>query len=233
MATYKNGINGAFSGKVGTVVGATWRGINYMRGLPRPSNVQATDSQLAQRLKMELFRGFLLGINPIIEPCFQNYDKKTPMNSALSYNMKNAVCGTFPELNIDFPNLIYSKGDLLSAWSLKAESLVPACVDFSWTNGESSTYRSAADQVHLVVYSPEEEKFMVLKDSTTRSSEMIRLKLPKEFCGKILHCYISFYSAELKVSSTNEYLGEVIVMGSAGRVKIKPAQNLLGDNPQQ
>jgi hypothetical protein len=33
MGTHKKGILGNFSGKVGTVVGSTWRGIWVMRGL--------------------------------------------------------------------------------------------------------------------------------------------------------------------------------------------------------
>jgi len=34
MATFKNGPNGGFSGKVGSVVGSSWKGIDYIRGLP-------------------------------------------------------------------------------------------------------------------------------------------------------------------------------------------------------
>ena len=33
MGTIKQGILGGFSGKVGTVVGSSWKGISYMRGL--------------------------------------------------------------------------------------------------------------------------------------------------------------------------------------------------------
>lgn len=34
MATYKKGINGPVSGKIGNVVGATCRGVAYLRGVP-------------------------------------------------------------------------------------------------------------------------------------------------------------------------------------------------------
>jgi len=34
MATLKNGPNEGFSGKVGSVVGSSWKGIDYIRGLP-------------------------------------------------------------------------------------------------------------------------------------------------------------------------------------------------------
>lgn len=35
MGTIKKGILGGFSGKVGTVVGGSWKGISYMRSLPQ------------------------------------------------------------------------------------------------------------------------------------------------------------------------------------------------------
>ena len=45
MGTYNKGILGAFSGKVGPVVGATWRGKEVMRSLPKKSNRLATTYQ--------------------------------------------------------------------------------------------------------------------------------------------------------------------------------------------
>ena len=38
MGTYNKGILGPFSGKVGTVVGASWRGKDVMRSLPKKTD---------------------------------------------------------------------------------------------------------------------------------------------------------------------------------------------------
>lgn len=51
MATFEKGILGGFSGKVGSVVGARWRGINIMRRLPARGNYTPSPEQLAQRQK--------------------------------------------------------------------------------------------------------------------------------------------------------------------------------------
>lgn len=48
MGRIKKGILGGFSGKVDSVVGASWRGIDYMRSLPRTSDKPATVAQLEQ-----------------------------------------------------------------------------------------------------------------------------------------------------------------------------------------
>ena len=49
MGKIKQGILGGFKGKVGTVVGASWNGIAYMKGLPQSQKDPKTAAQLAQR----------------------------------------------------------------------------------------------------------------------------------------------------------------------------------------
>ncbi len=212
MGKYKNGILGAFSGRIGAVIGASWRGIDYMRGLPRISNKPATPSQLAQRMKMVLLRGFLLGIENIIEICFQNYSQTSAMNGALSFNMKHSVSGAYPDMYIDFPNLIISKGDLQGVWSPGVSATESDKVDFRWTNGPFSKTRAANDQVLLVIYSQKFESFVLFTDAGTRESGFAQLTTAEEFRGDTVHCYLSFYSTELEIASTTEYLGEVTIL---------------------
>ena len=49
MGKIKQGILGGFKGKVGTVIGASWNGISYMRGLPQSVKNPKTAAQQAQR----------------------------------------------------------------------------------------------------------------------------------------------------------------------------------------
>lgn len=212
MGRIKKGILGGFSGKVGAVVGASWRGIDYMRSLPEKSTKAFTPAQLAQQNKMALYRGFLLGVDDIIEKCFQNIRKYTPMNEALSYNMLNSVEGEFPEQNINFMNLLFSKGELRGAWSPKANSIEGNTVDFSWENGNLMPLCAADDQVTLVVYDPEQKEFCKLENAGLRNDKNARLVLPENFSGHTVHCYLSFYSNVKKLASTNEYLGTVDVV---------------------
>lgn len=209
MGRIKKGILGGFSGKVGTVIGANWRGIDYIRALPKKSKKPATAKQLSQQNKMTLLRGFLLALDEIIEPCFQNNEKYTPMNDALSYNLKNSITGNYPTQSISFPQFLYSKGDLMSCWTPKAISTTIHAVDFSWDNGNFSPLRAADDQVTLVVYSPATNNFCHLTNAARRADKQARLIIPENFSGHTLHCYISFYSADRNLASTNEYLGEI------------------------
>ena len=49
MGKIKQGILGGFKGKVGTVIGSSWNGIAYMRGLPQSQKDPKTAAQMAQR----------------------------------------------------------------------------------------------------------------------------------------------------------------------------------------
>jgi hypothetical protein len=211
MGRIKKGILGGFSGKVGSVVGASWRGIDYMRSLPRKSNKPATVAQLAQQNKMALFRGFLLGVDSIVEKCFQNIEKCTRMNDALSYNMLNSIEGIYPEQSINFANFMFSKGELRGVWSPKVDSAKSNTIDFSWENGYLMPLCAADDQVMLVVYDPAENYFCNLQHAAQRADKKASIILPKRSKGHSVHCYISFYSERSGKSSTNEYLGQVLV----------------------
>lgn len=59
MGTFRNGGNGAFSGKTGSFIGSNWSDINYIKGIPRISNKPKTQKQLEQQAKFALAVRFL------------------------------------------------------------------------------------------------------------------------------------------------------------------------------
>jgi hypothetical protein len=67
MGTIKQGILGGFSGKVGTVIGASWKGINYMRSIPQHVKNPRTAGQVSQRSKKAAHSGSFFSC------LFQNY----------------------------------------------------------------------------------------------------------------------------------------------------------------
>ena len=66
MGTIKQGILGGFSGKVGTVIGGSWKGISYMRSQAQSVKNPRTDGQLSQRSKFALALDFLKPLTDIV-----------------------------------------------------------------------------------------------------------------------------------------------------------------------
>ena len=58
MGTIRNGGNGAFSGKIGTLIGSTWNGMEDKRSLPKAFTKAATHLQHMQRAKFGFANGF-------------------------------------------------------------------------------------------------------------------------------------------------------------------------------
>lgn len=113
MATYKKGILGVFSGKVGTVVGSSWKGISYMKSLPKASSKAPTALQIDQRLKFALISSFLKPIKSITNIGYGSVTGNvTPANAVASYHLNNAIVGSSPNFQIDYPMVMFSRGEL-------------------------------------------------------------------------------------------------------------------------
>jgi hypothetical protein len=213
MGTFIKGILGGFSGKVGNVVGAFWRGIDYMRSLPRKSTKPPTEAQLKQRLTFALVTGFLRPLGALINIGFQSYKgKKTPMNAALAYHLEKAVTGVYPALEIDFTKVIYSKGNLQAPGSPSIAVTITAKINFIWTNNAPPNTNQGTDLATVLVFNPVRNQYVTLQGAAARTALGYVLSVPADFSGEDVHCWVSFVSANGKEVSDSTYLGEFTVL---------------------
>lgn len=49
MGTIRQGANGSFRGKAGSVIGSSWKGIDYIKGLPKSGQKELQKSSLSCR----------------------------------------------------------------------------------------------------------------------------------------------------------------------------------------
>lgn len=97
MARLPLGILGPVSGKVGNVVGGTWRGIDYLRAMPANVGNPRTEAQLNQRGRFVMMLRFLQPALEFVKVGFKPYAvKMSTYNAAMSYNLRNAMVGAFP-----------------------------------------------------------------------------------------------------------------------------------------
>ncbi|MBR6439309.1 MAG: hypothetical protein IKS65_09060 [Bacteroidales bacterium] len=113
MGTIKKGILGGFSGKVGTVVGASWKGISYMRGQALHTKNPRTAGQIYQRNAMKAIALALRPIASILSITFKNSAQKmSGYNKAVSINYKEAVENVGGVPTVNYSKLILSKGNI-------------------------------------------------------------------------------------------------------------------------
>ena len=215
MGKYLKGILGSFSGLVGSVVGATWNGIDVMRSRPKKSSKPPTLAQLKQRDTFALMRGFSREVSDIIRIGFQAYHVgQTPDNAAFGLNIVNAVTGVYPSISIDYPEFVLSKGNLLDVPEIVVATTVDAQLDFSWLNNADVAdplNTNSTDKVAFVVYNPAKQSFAKKVGAALRSALSYDMVVPATWSGDNVHIWAFFVSASGKVVSDSVYVDATVV----------------------
>ncbi|HZL11555.1 MAG TPA: DUF6266 family protein [Prolixibacteraceae bacterium] len=213
MGTINQGILGGFSGKVGSVIGGSWKGINYMRGIAASVSNPKTEAQLDQRARFGTALKFLQPITSFIRVGFKNYAvKMTAFNSAMSYTLGNALSGIYPDYFIDYASALVSRGILPEALNPTASSTVPGQVDFAWVDNSLDYNANATDLVLLVVFNPVKNQAITIMGGNSRLVGAQTLNVPTTFSGDEVHCYVAFQNANQSVLSNSVYAGAIVIV---------------------
>ena len=212
MGTINKGILGGFSGKVGNIVGGRWKGIDYMRSLGSRRNTAPTDKQKEQQLKFGLMSRFQQPLANLLATSFRSYAiKMTGSNNAMSYNLKNAVIGIYPDFSIDYSKVLISKGRMPNALNPIAESLNPGEVNFSWLNNGGVGKALDSDRSILVAYCPALQQCVYTDFGPDRSTEVAVLDLTS-FSGLEIQTWIGFISENERQVATSIFTGALTVL---------------------
>lgn len=213
MGKYKKGILGAFSGKIGTVIGSSWNGIEYMRSLPRASTKAPTDLQLIQRAKFGLVTGFLKPISSLVNLGYKSQASgMTGFNVATSDMVASAISGIYPALEIDYTKVIFSKGVLTGVYDVVTTSPAPAQVKINWADNSGSGTGAATDVAVVLIYNPAKSAFVYnLNNGAERSEAEEIITLPAEFSGDSVQVWLAFMTPNRKTFSTSIHAGEIVV----------------------
>ena len=150
MGKYNMGIMGTVSGKVGIVVGATWRNIHYLRMYqPKVGNPRSV-KQLVQRARFSVAGQFAKALRPVINTGWRHFATgKTPANAFVSYMLNNsALTGDYPDYEINYANVLVSAGNLTGAKNAAA-TLAGTVVDITWDDN-SYVYTALPDDKTIV-----------------------------------------------------------------------------------
>ena len=150
MAIIKQGILGGFSNKVGSVVGAGWKGIATMRSLPQSVANPRTTAQVANRSTFAQLAVLGSGILPtIIQPLWNRWAKKmSGYNEWLSVNKK--LLDETGNLSAFIPKMVFANGDLSS--NITAGTVSQAgVVNITFDNSLNNAHDAATDEAFVVI----------------------------------------------------------------------------------
>ncbi|WP_339884661.1 DUF6266 family protein [Polaribacter vadi] len=212
MATMKQGILGGFSGKVGTVVGSTWRGKNVLRSAPKKSTKPASAAQQRQRDKFAGVLQFLTPLKEILTETFgSNRGSKSPFNNAMSYHMKEAVKQTAVSFTLEYSKVLIGKGGLCGVENPVVQMLPTHSLQISWDDNSTQGLAYPTDTFLIVAYAPSLQSFKYAMGDSFRETGQGVLSFQESFYGETVHLWATFLNAKLALSATSRHLGSFVI----------------------
>jgi hypothetical protein len=216
MGKISSGLLGPVSGKVGNVVGATWRGIDYLRIMPANVSNPRTPGQLNQRAKFIMVLRFLQPLLDFIKIGFRTWAvKMSAFNAAMSYNLRNAVTGEFPDFDISFADVLVSRGSLRAVSGVSSTSPQAAELQVQWDDNSGMGNALATDRVMVVVYNSEKMDVRYEMDAGFRSDGQATISLPASYSGDEVQVWLALTSlSELIYSGDRSTISDSVFAGS-------------------
>jgi hypothetical protein len=213
MGKFEKGVLGGFNGKVGTVVGSTWKGKSVMRSRPPAKRTSPPSAaQLAVQAKFTLMTKFLRPLTGLFTQTYKNLASgMTSFNKAFSDNIQIAITGVYPALAVDYTKVIISKGNLPNGDSPAAASAVAGQLVFTWKDNSGTEKALISDTLFVAAYSADLNRWLVVQKAATRNAATYTMDATA-FSGKPVQTYIGFTSADGKIISTSIFTGAVNVL---------------------
>ena len=149
MAKLKQGILGGIIGKIGNVVGSTWKGIAYIKTLPLSVANPQTAAQVAQRTRFANVVAFAKEIlADVIKPLWDRFTSgQSGYNDFVSTNI-DLFDATQP---VDAEDLIIAKG-VMAGTPIVSVTASPASaiVDVVWADDSGQGFKLTTDEAFIV-----------------------------------------------------------------------------------
>lgn len=208
MATFKQGILGGFSGKVGGVIGSSWKGIDTMRSQPSSVTNPRTNAQVANRSRFKSVSQLAAAmLTTIVKPLNDRFAQK--MSGFNDFCQRNA--SAFDSLGAFVPaNLVLSRGKLSAPADLSQEGASYSSLELSLSYGLSGSFDSATDKIYAVVIGKDGELLGVSSGIATREDAAVTIPTPEgRSATNPGTAYVSFLRADGTQVSNSSYIALV------------------------
>ena len=175
MATFKQGILGGFSGKVGGVIGSSWKGIDTMRSQPSSVTNPRTNAQVANRSRFKSVSQLAAAmLTTIVKPLNDRFAQK--MSGFNDFCQRNA--SAFDALGTFVPaNLVLSKGKLSAPAELEQQGTSYDEVVVDFTPDLAGSFDAPTDKAYAVVIGKKlPEGFVEIIDRKTLEKTDVKIE---------------------------------------------------------
>ena len=213
MGKTNNGILGGFTGTIGTVTGYMRNGQNVIRTRTSSIKDKRTPLQLAQREKIAVCSRFTNAFTgtDFFRKSFPAYGHTgTGHNRATSALMSRALTGVYPDIALNYAQVLVSKGRLPGAHQAKVNLKLKNVLQFSFADNSTDGIAAADDTCILVAYAPNLQQAIFTLHGGFRKDKKASLNVTA-FKGHIVETWIGFLSKGEADASDSVWTGTVTV----------------------
>jgi len=209
MGVIKQGILGGFSGKVGSVVGSSWKGIAVMKSKPLSVTNPQTAAQTAQRDKMTgIVAVARIVLAALIQPYWNPFAQKmSGYNAFVSENIDTFVGDVFTT----FASFFSTRGSLLGVVVTGVVSSAGGnTITVSWTNNSGQADALATDEMIFVVYNATQDYWIVDATNDVRNGSPYAIPDAVMALNDALKVYTSCSRPNFSKVSDSVYTANVV-----------------------
>jgi len=213
MTSGNYGILGPFKGTVGPVTGYLRNGKNVLRSSTSLVKDKLTPGRAAQREKMRICNQFTAAFTGtgFFNKTFPAYGQTgTGFNRVTGALMSRAVTGTYPDLKLNYAEVLISKGRLPGAQSIKVLKKVNNTLQFTFADNSTDGIAAPNDTVILAAYAPDVQYAAFTLHGGFRKDRKAVLNVAA-FKGYAVETWIGFLSADEQDASDSLYAGRVML----------------------
>jgi hypothetical protein len=213
MAKNNTSILGAFIGTVGPVTGFIRNGKNILRTSTSSIKDRGSALQLAQREKINVCLPFVKAFSGsgFLNKSFPAYGHGgTGYNRAVSALMSRALAGSYPEIELNYQEVLISKGRLPEAQGARIVKKTNNILQFSFTDNSTVGMASPVDTIILVAYAPDLQQAIFTLNTGLRKDKKATLNVAA-LKGHAVETWIGFLSKDAEDASDSVYTGRVVV----------------------
>lgn len=124
----------------------------------------------------------------------------------MSYTLRNAITGTYPNHSIDYTKAMVSRGSL--ALPLNIQKLNnDGEIAVSWLDNSGTANALDTDFAMLLAYNANKEEALYDMTQSCRGDEGTSITYPSNWVGDTVHIYLAFVSEDGTLVSDSVYVG--------------------------
>ncbi len=207
MGKIKQGVLGGFSGKVGPVIGSSWKGKAVIKGRALSYNDANSEAQQQTRAKLKLLSQFTSATYGFVSVGFKSQATDiTEQNASIRYNFADGITGTWPNYQLNYSKLLLARGKVDNPYNTTAQ-VQGTDLSFSWTDNSGIGNALETDKAMFVVYNSDKKQSIYDTEASDRSTRQASVSLPSSWTGDTVEVYFAMRRNDSDETSNSLYLG--------------------------